>query len=1188
MAITSQPEATQTVCSGTNVSFSVTATGTGLTYQWRKGLTNLTNGGNISGATSSTLSLTAVTTADAGSFNVVVSGAGPCISVTSSDAVLIVNQVVTINSQPAITQTVCSGSSMNLSVTATGTGLTYQWRRGTNNLVNGGSISGANTNTLTINPVVTGDAASDYNVLITGTAPCSPVTSTNAALVVNEAVVITTQPVATQTVCSGTNVSFSVTATGTGLTYQWRKGLTNLTNGGNISGATSSTLSLTAVTTADAGSFNVVVSGAGPCISVTSSDAVLIVNQVVTINSQPAITQTVCSGSSMNLSVTATGTGLTYQWRRGTNNLVNGGSISGANTNTLTINPVVTGDAASDYNVLITGTAPCSPVTSTNAALVVNEAVVITTQPVATQTVCSGTNVSFSVTATGTGLTYQWRKGLTNLTNGGNISGATSSTLSLTAVTTADAGSFNVVVSGAGPCISVTSSDAVLIVNQVVTISSQPAITQTVCSGSSMNLSVTATGTGLTYQWRRGTNNLVNGGSISGANTNTLTINPVVTGDAASDYNVLITGTAPCSPVTSTNAALVVNEAVVITTQPVATQTVCSGTNVSFSVTATGTGLTYQWRKGLTNLTNGGNISGATSSTLSLTAVTTADAGSFNVVVSGAGPCISVTSSDAVLIVNQVVTINSQPAITQTVCSGSSMNLSVTATGTGLTYQWRRGTNNLVNGGSISGANTNTLTINPVVTGDAASDYNVLITGTAPCSPVTSTNAALVVNEAVVITTQPVATQTVCSGTNVSFSVTATGTGLTYQWRKGLTNLTNGGNISGATSSTLSLTAVTTADAGSFNVVVSGAGPCTPITSGNAILIVNLAVSINTYPTNVGICASSSAQFGVIASGDGLTYQWYKGTYPGTPVIPTTLITGTQSNILNFGQAFLLDAGIYYVEVTGLSPCTPVRSNEVTLNVDQSISITDQPDPRTVCEGTTNISFSVSANAGSDPLTYQWRRNGVNIANEINATYTISNVTLADVGNYDVVISGLSGYTCQSVTSTTAALSVTRTVTINPFSPATSTRCQGAGTVTYTTTANNSTGITYSLDAASITGGNSIIPSTGEVTYVASWSGTTTITASASGCNGPPTTTHVVTVTPTVTINPFSPATSTRCQGAGTVTYTTTANNSTGITYSLDAASIAGGNYDHRINRRSNLCRWLEWNNYYYRQCRRV
>ena len=50
-----------------------------------------------------------------------------------------------------------------------------------------------------------------------------------------------------------------------------------------------------------------------------------------------------------------------------------------------------------------------------------------------------------------------------------------------------------------------------------------------------------------------------------------------------------------------------------------------------------------------------------------------------------------------------------------------------------------------------------------------------------------------------------------------------------------------------------------------------------------------------------------------------------------------------------------------------------------------------------------------------------------------------------------------------------------------------STRMQGAGTVTYAATATNTTGITYTLDAASIAGGNTINAATGAVTYAAAW-----------------------------------------------------------------------------------------------------
>jgi hypothetical protein len=75
----------------------------------------------------------------------------------------------------------------------------------------------------------------------------------------------------------------------------------------------------------------------------------------------------------------------------------------------------------------------------------------------------------------------------------------------------------------------------------------------------------------------------------------------------------------------------------------------------------------------------------------------------------------------------------------------------------------------------------------------------------------------------------------------------------------------------------------------------------------------------------------------------------------------------------------------------------------------------------------------------------------------------------------------------------------------------TSSRCMGAGTVTYTATASNTSGIIYSLDATSLAAGNTIDPLTGAVVYSALWAGpTTVITATATGCGGPITATHIV------------------------------------------------------------------------------
>src|SRR5205823_10004585 len=83
-----------------------------------------------------------------------------------------------------------------------------------------------------------------------------------------------------------------------------------------------------------------------------------------------------------------------------------------------------------------------------------------------------------------------------------------------------------------------------------------------------------------------------------------------------------------------------------------------------------------------------------------------------------------------------------------------------------------------------------------------------------------------------------------------TFTVTATGTNLTYQWRKG------GVNILNATGSSYTINPVATGDAGSYDVVVGGT--CTPAaTSTAATLTVNTAPSISSNPTSTNSCVDS-------------------------------------------------------------------------------------------------------------------------------------------------------------------------------------------------------------------------------------------------------------------------------------------------------------------------------------------
>ncbi|PZR21668.1 MAG: hypothetical protein DI535_27845 [Citrobacter freundii] len=110
-------------------------------------------------------------------------------------------------------------------------------------------------------------------------------------------------------------------------------------------------------------------------------------------------------------------------------------------------------------------------------------------------------------------------------------------------------------------------------------------------------------------------------------------------------------------------------------------------------------------------------------------------------------------------------------------------------------------------------------------------------------------------------------------------------------------------------------------------------------------------------------------------------------------------------------------------------------------------------------------------------------------------------------------------------------------------------RCSGAGTVTYTATSSGGT-VSYSLSPAAA---GTINTSTGAVTYNAGWSGTAVITATANGgCGTPETATLTVTVAATPAAPVFGAGLSAaRCTGAGTVTYAATAANADSITYSI-------------------------------------
>jgi endonuclease/exonuclease/phosphatase family metal-dependent hydrolase len=162
---------------------------------------------------------------------------------------------------------------------------------------------------------------------------------------------------------------------------------------------------------------------------------------------------------------------------------------------------------------------------------------------------------------------------------------------------------------------------------------------------------------------------------------------------------------------------------------------------------------------------------------------------------------------------------------------------------------------------------------------------------------------------------------TVVEGSNVTFTVTASGTPpLSYQWQRNSTNLAD------ATASALSLPAVTTNQSGSYSVTVTNAFGST--NSAAATLTVNpliLPPSLIASPTNQTVIAGGDVAFMVTASGTPpLAYQWQ---FNGTNLAGAT---GTQLLLASVTPA---QAGSYLVVVTNAAGATSSPPATLTVTV---------------------------------------------------------------------------------------------------------------------------------------------------------------------------------------------------------------------------------------------------------------
>jgi gliding motility-associated-like protein len=332
-------------------------------------------------------------------------------------------------------------------------------------------------------------------------------------------------------------------------------------------------------------------------------------------------------------------------------------------------------------------------------------------------------------------------------------------------------------------------------------ISSQPTATVNVCQGASYTLGASGTGSGsLSYQWYSNTSNSNTGGTSLGsanfAQTGGLSI--VTTTPGTYYYYLEVTGS--CGKAVSNVATITISPTTVAGTTSAASNSVCSGTSASLSLTGhTGT---IQWQSSPNNST-WTNISGATAASYTTAALT---ATTYYRAVVTSGVCAAANSNVTTI---SIVALATVPAITgnNALCVGSTATLS-----------------NTQSGGTWSSLTPAVATIdaNGLVTalsgGTSVISYSVIDGNNCTAS---SNLTLTVANIPVAPTTLSATPTTVCAGSAVNLNATTAASGVNW-YTDSINGTITGSSLSGSNFSVTAASNTPKYYAESYNTIISG------------------------------------------------------------------------------------------------------------------------------------------------------------------------------------------------------------------------------------------------------------------------------------------------------------------------------------------------------------------------------
>ncbi len=614
------------------------------------------------------------------------------------------------------------------------------------------------------------------------------------------------------------------------------------------------------------------------------------------------------------------------------------------------------------------------------------------------------------------------------------------------------------------------------------------------------------------------------------------------------------------------------------------TNLTCLSPSILLTASSTTPGVSYSWSSGGT-----------------LATTTVVNQGTYTVTISiPATGCYAAPS----IVITKDPSLPTSPSIaaptTILTCSTTSIILTASAIDNSppanLTYSWSGGGTTATK--SVSAPGTYFVTITDPDNG-CSTNTSILISQNiaAPSSIVINSSAAALT----------------CATTSILLTASATDnsglSNLTYLWSGGGTGTTktittvgtyvitvtdpdNGCSNTGSKVITQSITGPTSAVINSPTTVITCSVPSIVLTASatDPYLASNLTYLWSTTATTVAITVTIPGTYTVtitdpdngcssvasvlitqpiglpaapVSGGDQINCQVPIQTIVATATPPTGssvvwFDAATLGNIVASPSLSALGTVNYWAASMFISTgCYSLTRTKVTLNIVLPVGT---PTPISVSSGTEP---SCQINTNSTTTTY-----GTTAIGSTGFNWTTNNPAAGTIGASTGVMAWTNGFS-GTVQIQAIALGcngpssmVTRTVIVKPpigqtsfFVGPVSTRCQGAGTETYSASAANTSNIVYTI---SPTGLNTINSATGLVTWNAAFSGTAVITATASGCYGPTTATHTVTVT-AWTIPTFTAGVSSVCvPSAGNVYSTQTGMNNYSWTVSAGGTITSG------------------------------